>query len=203
MENNFGITQEDIDGFTPEDEESEEPFQLKMEQLGQELTGMLDNPRWIAQAKMIARLPGLSEPVKLACIFLGPGATLSQLLLLHLPARGTIKLKQGLTGFQTYCELLGIPAHRIAEWVAFYFTMGVLEQLPSEEDSTMEPTVMDKTTMAQGPLAPMLSSLNYDTTTFLWNSLLHFKESLIERGVEFVQDKSMRIINIDDLAPDK
>lgn len=196
MDNIFGITQDDVDHFTPESEEFEdedldvEDFLSNVADIGNNLIEELNSPRWLAEAKLIARLPGLSDEVKVAAILLGSGSVLSQLLLLHMPVRETLSVQDGLKGFKVYCEMLGMPPHTVSEWIATYFSLGFLKQNP------------DKTTEL-GDLAIVAGNILWAGVNILWQELFVFKNTLEKNGIVFYHDTSLIPVPIESLAPDK
>lgn len=197
MDNLFGITKEEIEGFTPAPEGKSAEEQAIIDILFQatnNMTSMLKDEAWIAKARIVARLPGLSTQIKIAAILMGPASILSQLFLLHLPAQKSLTPKEGLQAFYMYAEMLDMASGDVAEWVALYFNLGFLVQ-QGEVSSSLD--------IRLGPLAGLLSLEAYPRLQTMSNSMLLLKDKLAQdMDLEFIEDQSLKIVSIESLAPD-
>ncbi len=201
--NMFGITDADVEEFTLEPTADEIQLEDVDELIKKYEFATMDSD-WIERAKIIAMLPGLDDPVKVACIFMGFPHIISQVFFLHAVMQGEATVHNAIMLFTVYCTAVGLKVYEISAWVAFYFGIGVFQQ-----DNLMATLTEQDPSIGPGPLMPLIgmgSGVNLEITLKLMSRMQPFLEA---QGIVFGSDKSLlqnlgeEVLDISHYAPDK
>lgn len=197
MENNLGITAEEIAEFqdeTPQGSSAASAYANKIAALTAEdlevLLNQDEDDNWKDRIQKIARLPGIDNDVKIACMVLGADVILGQLFILHGMAEG-LGAQEAIHAFGVFCEAVGIPTSQTTGWVAFYFFAGVLGNQVTESEAHNLAGMFAPTQVEAGPLAKVLSTYSAPALELLVASLGPLQPVIESLGVEFSEDEGM------------
>jgi hypothetical protein len=153
-------------------------------QIGAIHDGFLKNEAWITRAKVIARLPGLSDEVKVAAMLLGPEHIFAQTLLLQSIALHKRSPDEAIMAFFAYMKACGFELWDITGWVtSLVFTGAFKLEDPSALNSIEGLNEMEITEMGH-----QLAAHSAVYLSAFMSGLLSLKPKMESYGIEFRED---------------
>lgn len=182
MKNMFGL---DTSSLEVEDQEEKAAGDLMEVEAIKE--GFLNDPKWIAQAKRIAKLPGVSPEVKIACMFLGPQQVLAQVLVLQPTALYDRGSEECFSTFYAYMLALGNQMWDVTYWVSMLVFMGMFG-LKSDQGMI---TLKNLDELYVTELGEYVAESSAMYLTAFMAGISSLQETLEAKGVVFEEDNSV------------